>query len=749
MKQRLLILFFIFFSLPVFAQEKKAGIKTSVVDAEETSPVDGATIKNLRTGEIFFSNEEGQFSLKRITDGDTLVVSAIGYETQHRPYKELAANKGIVYLRQQPILLQEMMVASNAANYNAVISKVDVKTRGINNAQEALRIVPGLFIGQHAGGGKAEQIFLRGFDVDHGTDVNISVDGMPVNMVSHAHGQGYADLHFVIPELIETVQFKKGPYDAAKGNFTTAGFVDFKTKNSVEKNAVKIEGGQFNTARALAMINLLTPHANKNKSLYLATDYMKTRGYFDHPQDFNRLNFFSKYAGKLGRVHNLVITASTFKSKWNASGQVPLRAVENKLISFFGAIDPNEGGKTGRTNLNAQLASNLKNNDILKQQVYFSSYDFTLYSNFTFFLNDSINGDEIKQKEKRNLFGYNASYTHTRYLGEKKLVSEIGGGWRYDQTKNSELSHTKNRSALLNNLQWGDIKELNGFAYINETVHLSPRFIFNTSLRLDRFVQTYADHLNNEETSRNSASILSPKLNLFYRFSDRSEIYLASGKGFHSNDTRVVSQNIKSKIVPAAYGSDLGINLKPSKHMFVNAAAWYLFLEQEFVYVGDEGIVEPGGKTKRAGVDLSVRYQPLKKLFFDADFNYAKARSEKNIKGENFLPLAPKFTSSGGISYKAETGWNGSLRYRYMSDRPANENNSVIAKGYFVTDAFLAYTKKKYDVSLSVQNLFDVRWKETQFDTESRLQNEPMPASEIHFTPGTPFFLKLGFAVFF
>jgi outer membrane cobalamin receptor len=243
--------------------------------------------------------------------------------------------------------------------------------RGINNSQEVLRMVPGLFIGQHAGGGKAEQIFLRGFDLDHGTDINIAVDGMPVNMVSHAHGQGYADLHFVIPELVDNVTFKKGTYYAEKGNFTTTGFVDFKTLNALQNNSVKVEAGMFSTYRTIAMLNLLDKKTiAKGQSWYVAGEYMYTKGYFDNPQNFNRVNLFTKYNGKLNQHTNLSISASAFSSKWKASGQIPDRAVESGLVGFYGAIDPNEGGKTLRQNLNAVLTTTLNNGSYFKNQLY-------------------------------------------------------------------------------------------------------------------------------------------------------------------------------------------------------------------------------------------------------------------------------------------------------------------------------------------------------------------------------------------
>jgi len=201
--------------------------------------------------------------------------------------------------------------------------------------------------------------------------------------------------------------------------------------------------------------------------------------------------------------------------------------------------------------------------------------------------------------------------------------------------------------------------------------------------------------------------------------------------------------------LPAAYGSDLGTVLKPTKNLLVNAAVWYLWLDQEFIYVGDEGVVEPSERSRRYGADLSLRYQPLAWLYADVDVNYSHGRAVDEPKGQDYLPLAPKLTSIGGVTIKTKPGINAALRYRYMGNRPANEDYSAMAKGYLVTDAFLNYVRKKYELGLSLQNLFNVKWKETQFFTESRLKNEPMPVSEIHFTPGTPFFAKASFTYSF
>jgi outer membrane receptor protein involved in Fe transport len=220
-----------------------------------------------------------------------------------------------------------------------------------------------------------------------------------------------------------------------------------------------------------------------------------------------------------------------------------------------------------------------------------------------------------------------------------------------------------------------------------------------------------------------------------------------TGKGFHSNDARVVVVNRGEQILPAAYGTDAGIVVKPTPRLLVNVALWHLYLQQEFVYVGDEGIIEPSGKTRRTGIDISARYQFNNWIYADANVNLAKPRSIDEPKGENYIPLAPSLTSTGAITWQMKKGFNGSFRYRYIKDRPAVEDNSVIAKGYTVTDLSFNYTQKRYELAIVIENLFDVEWNETQFNTESRLKNEIEPVEEIHFTPGVPLFARVKFSV--
>jgi outer membrane receptor protein involved in Fe transport len=731
-------------------------ITGTVINSKTRQPLEGVTVKLLPENNIIVTNAQGKFVSRNKEKVQSLLFSSTGFENKSISVDEFNNQHELVALKPQTITLGAISVSGHTPDPYKPISKIDIAMRGVNNSQEVLRIVPGLFIGQHQGGGKAEQIFLRGFDCDHGTDISLQVDGMPINMVSHAHGQGFADSHFIIPEAIEAVNFKKGPYYAEKGDFATTGYVDFHTRNVLPQNQVKLEAGMFNTYRALGMFNLLSKKAmEKQQSWYVASEYRYSDSYFDNPQHFNRFNFFTKYNGKISEHSSLIAAASTFHSKWNASGQIPDRAVSEGLIGFYGAIDPNEGGVTSRTNASVELLTSLNNGDLIKNQVYYTHYTFDLHTNFTFFLVDSLNGDEIRQRESRNIFGYRGSYEHTGSIGNAKLLTSVGIQVRADAINNSELSHTKNRYTFLEGIKLGDIGELNTGAFISETLLLNDHFTFNAGLRFDQFNYRYNNKLATDTTlpgagiyKANDHSV-SPKLSLYYHANANTEFYISTGKGFHSNDARGGVARNGVQVLPSAYGVDLGTVFKPAKNLLINAALWYIYLQQEFVYGGDGGSVEFSGPTRRSGLDLSVRYQPIPALYIDADVNYAHGRSINDSKGADYIPLAPEWSSTGGITYSLKNGFNGSIRYRYLADRPANEDYSLTAEGYFITDFVLNYTRPKYEIGFTINNVLNTKWKETQFDTETKLKGERNSVDEICFTPGTPFAAKLSFAIFF
>lgn len=731
MERVILGLSFLLLPLLISAQN----IEGKVSDAKGR-PITNAEVYIYKNNSHTHTDENGAYTLHNVLLGDSIRISHVSFQSHNQVVSSVFIES---ILHEKLTTLDEVIIVPELNAIN-VITEVDIQAQPVNSSQDVLQKVPGLFIGQHAGGGKAEQIFLRGFDVDHGTDIAISADGIPVNMVSHAHGQGYSDLHFIIPETIDKIDFGKGPYYGDKGDFNTAGYINFKTKEKIENSSVKLEVGQFNTQRIMALFEVLKTNTG---NAYLATEYISTDGPFESPQNFNRLNIFGKYTGKISSRDKIGLIVSHFNSRWDASGQIPQRAVDSGEISRFGAIDDTEGGVTSRTNIVLNLDRQIDASSFINNQIYFSQYNFELYSNFTFFLEDSINGDQIRQKENRQLFGLTSTYNKV-FEGEKiSGVWRAGFALRSDWSGSNELSHTKNRKETLESIQLGDIQQSN-YSVFTDIRLTRGKWTIIPALRVDHFNFHYSDLLSAEYQSRSvHKTIVCPKINVLYSHTKELQFYIKTGRGFHSNDTRVVVSEEGHEVIPAAYGSDIGFIWKPTSKVLINAAFWNLYMQQEFVYVGDAGIVEPSGRTNRKGLDLSMRYQPSGWIFINADVTYTDARSLDEDQGENYIPLAPNFTFNGGLIIKTRNGWYGGFQCRYLADRPANEDNSIIARGYTVCDANLGKQFKQLSVALQVQNVLNTEWNETQFATLSRLQHEVEPVEEIHFTPGTPFFAKI------
>jgi len=754
----LTFLFLILSHFMILAQGNFSGRVSDKITGEG---LEGAVVLNMTNSTHCICDQKGGFMLPSVKPGDSITVRIFGYRGKsfsYFPGKDLH-----IELEKGALDLKEVVVNDHSHNLisSRIFSRLDLNIQPVRSAQDLLRLVPGLFIAQHQGEGKAEQIFLRGFDADHGTDVNISVDGMPVNMVSHAHGQGYADLHFLIPETVASYDFGKGPYYAAKGDFCTAGYVSYKTINFLDKNLVKVEGGQFNSARIVSLINLLGDSARKKgQSAYIAAEGLYSDGGpYALPEHFKRFNLFGKFITPIDSNNTLTLILSSLYSTWRSAGEIPNRAIqEGYIANRFGVLDSAQGGTTTRTNASVKLVSRLGNDLTLENQVYYAHNYFNLISNFTFYYADPIHGDEFNQHESRNLYGFNSHLNSIKSIGQGSLSSTLGIGIRYDKINNLWLAQTQNGN-FLDYIQLGRGRETNAHAYLDETFE-SGKFFFDLGLRLDYFQFYYQNEAPDSDTSAGiflgrktstAKSILSPKFNVEYTLNSQFQFYVKLGKGFHSNDIRVVIANSGFQTLPPAYGMDLGLNWKPSSRLFINTALWYLFLQQEFTYGQDFGAqsVEPSGRTIRKGFDFSARYQITDWLFANVNLDLAVPKALDSIKGHNFLPLAPTKTSTAGLFFRCKDGWNGGFSYRYLHDRAANSDYSLIARGYFVNDITLNYTRPRFEIGLSIQNLFNVVWNESQFEYVSQLKNEKAPVDEVSYTPGLPFFGKVHIAWFF
>lgn len=721
-------------------QSALAQFSGRVLDEYQRS-IQDVMILNTRTLQHTHTDALGWFTDNYSKPGDTLQFSYLGFKSKQIVLEQTEDKKPLQIILEETSLLLGQVDVSEPLQTN--LQQIDSKLNPVQNSQELLRKVPGLFIAQHAGGGKAEQMFLRGFDIDHGTDISISVDHiLPVNMVSHAHGQGYADLHFIIPETVKQIDFEKGSYNASKGNFETAGYVDFILQDKIQNHSVIFETGKFQSNRIAGLIKLID-HQKSNS--YFAAEYASADGYFEHPQDFSKVNALLKYNYNFDSQSGLKLSGSYFTSTWNASGQIPQRAVESGIISRFGAIDPDEGGKTARSNFMFQYYLSKKAYQIFKVTGYLSHYDFELYSNFTFFLNDPVNGDQILQKENRTLFGLESNLSDR--IGNLHWSAAIGA--RIDKIKDIELSYTKDRNILLDRKSFGNVDEQDFYSYI-KLDWIKNKWEIQLQSRADFFHSTYFDKLISVNNKTNHSEFkISPKLNVSYNVSKYIQLYAKSGMGFHSNDSRLSSTNPESDVLTRSINADLGIQYKAGSSALFHAGVWFIDLENELVYVGDEAVVESSGHTERRGIEAGLRWQPYTWLGLDAEGSYTIAKSVDDPENANHIPLASKWCSTGGIVFQNIKNLSMALRYRYLGDRPANEDNSIIAKGYSLIDGNLNYKYNNLYFSLIAENIFNTAWNEAQFATLSKLQNESEPKEEIHFTPGTPFNFRFKVQVMF
>jgi hypothetical protein len=646
-------------------------------------------------------------------------------------------------------------------------SSEEILERPILRRGEILETIPGLIVTQHAGGGKANQYFLRGFNLDHGTDFSTWIEGMPLNMRTHAHGQGYTDLNPLLPELVQRLEFVKGNYTTANGDLSTAGSATFVMFDVLPRNLATFEIGENNYYRGLlagtilfdAKPQPLITNEGKNAGtiqpgkegaqhgLTYGFEYNYYDGPWAVPEHFTRGNVFLRYFNNDADDH-FSVTFMGYKGKWNSDDQIPQRAINRGMVDRFGTIDDTTGGDSQRYSLNA-VWEHRDGNVVTRANVFGIYYDLDLYSNFTYFLENPLHGDQFNQAEKRWVFGGNLSRTweHQTLFG-KDTQNTLGFQTRQDIIDPIGLYKTQSRQRL-STVREDRVYEGSYSLYAENTTRWSDWFRTDVGVRGDLFDFDTQSNLAANSGSQ-WAGIVSPKINLIFGPWHDTEFYLSYGMGFHSNDARGVNNTVDPtsldrlvSVTPLVrtQGAEFGVRTQAVKNLTSTLTLFWLRSDSELVYVGDAGVNEPGPASQRLGVEWSNYWRPARWFGLDAELAATHVRFIDSP-GADRIPDSVPLMFSGGLTVGAQgddEGFFGTLRARAFAQRPLIEDNSVQGKSSFLVNAAVGYRRRNWEAVLDCLNLFNRDDNDIEYYYTSRLPGEAAAGvDDIHLHPTEP-----------
>ena len=671
-----------------------------------------------------------------------LMLTAEVAVTGHRTFRNIA---------DAPNPEENLIGLADAASEGAVTAK-QLENRPMIRPGEVLETVPGLVISQHSGEGKANQYYLRGFNLDHGTDFAVSVAGVPVNMPTHGHGQGWSDVNFLIPELVSGVQFKKGPYYAEEGDFSTAGAANINYVNVLDRPFVRVNFGADAFGRVLAAAS---PRVGKG-SVLAAIELGHNDGPWDRPEGYRRVNGVLRFTVGDGR-NGFSVTAMGYDASWNATDQIPRRAVRDGVISRFGNLDPSDGGRTHRYTLSAD-AQRSGLNSVTRLNAYAMEYGLDLFSNFTYFLNDPINGDQFEQVDERSVFGGRASHRRRFPVLGRTFEHVVGVQVRHDRIGPLALHATRERRRIATTRE-DTVRQTSLGAYYQIEVPFSDRLRTTAGLRADAF--RFAIRSDRpENTGRETAGIVSPKLGVALTATRRLELYGNFGYGYHSNDGRGTTLTRDpatgaptARVTPLVRtrGEEIGVRsiLLPKTQMTV--AIWGLTLDSELLFIGDAGTTEAGRPSRRYGIEWTNYFSPWPWLAIDADVAWSAARFTDDDAAGSAIPGAVGRVASIGMAISDTQRMSAGLRLRHLGPRPLIEDDSVRSQGSVVLNLEGGYrVSRNVRLVVDVLNALGSTASDIEYFYQSRLPNEPADGLfDIHTHPVQPRTVRLGVRVGF
>ena len=639
----------------------------------------------------------------------------------------------------------ENLVGLASAGSEGAITAVQLAVRPVNRAAEVLETVPGMIISQHSGEGKANQYYLRGFNLDHGFDFAQTVAGIPVNMPTHAHAQGYADSNFLIPELVSGVQFRKGPYYADNGDFSSAGSANINYFNVLERPVVTLSGGSFGYGRFLGAAS---PKVKKG-NLLAAFEWERDNGPWVSPNNKDKFNGVVRYSQGDQR-NGVSLTYLGFSNHWHSTDQIPQRAIDSGQISRFGFIEETDGGETYR---HAGVFDWQRSGVDASTRLtgYAQRYGVQLFHNFTYFMNDPVNGDQFEQFEERWTTGAKLTHRRLMHLGSRHLENAFGFDVRNDSVGGPlGLYHTR-ETVRIDTVRADEADQTSVGLFASSQVEWSQHVRTTFGLRGDvyRWKVVSDNPLNSGSTS---SAILSPKVSTAFGPWKGTELYANFGTGFHSNAGRGIMQRVDpvtddpaeaSPPFARATGAEVGVRTVALRGLQTTVTAWYLGFDSELVYVGDSGSTEAGPASRRTGVEITNYIYPSRWVSADIDLSFSRARYVDVAAGEDYVPGALNRVISAGLALTPPAGVRSgafaSIRLRHFGPRPLIEDNSVASRSTSIVNGEAGYQfSPRVRLRIEGFNLLNSKVSDIDYFFESRLKDEPAPVEDIHFHAAIP-----------
>jgi hypothetical protein len=632
------------------------------------------------------------------------------------------------------------LVGSSVSASQGRVSHDELANKALLRTGDILESVPGLVATQHSGSGKANQYFLRGFNLDHGTDFATSIDGMPINMRSHGHGQGYTDLNFIIPEVVEEIIYRKGSYYADVGDFSGAGAAQMLTRNHVDEHALTLTGGELGYGRVLALGGL----ESLGGELFYGIESQTYEGPWDViDEDVDKRNIWLKQSWERGS-DEFSLSLMDYDNDWNSADQIPARAVDSRLITEFGSIDPTVGGSSSRRSVSANWARQ-GDASAWSASAYVIDYEMNLFSNFSYFTQPQ--GDQFQQIDDRRITGGELIWRGQTELAGLPLRNDAGLQLRNDDISAVGLRSTRQRQ-FQGDIRLDAVEELSSSVYWQSTLHATDKLRLMAGLRYDSFdFEVTALAAGDPSTlTANSGSadadLVTASFSAMYAVNDSNEFYFSIGEGFHSNDARGTTIQFDpvdgSAVQPVdplvdTLGAEIGWRTFLTDRLNATVVLWQLDIDSELLFVGDAGNTEDTGVgSEREGLEVTAYYQATEDLALDFEYSWTDSRFEQLVDGSDEIPGALDKVMSAGINYQANDKLSANLRLRWFDDFPLD--GGARAEGSSMVNFRLGYAiNENFAIALDVLNLFDSRDHDVEYFYESQLPGESAPVEDRHY----------------